>query len=110
MNSKLYDILKSAALIWLPALGTLYFAIASIWGFPDAGNVIGTITALDTFLGVVLKISSVNYTPAADGKFIIDGAGRTILQLEMTPEELAAKGKITFQVTHDITTPTPSND
>lgn len=60
-NDKVYDILKWVAQFLLPALGTLYFALASIWGFPYGEQVVGTITAVDTFLGVILGISSVAY-------------------------------------------------
>ena len=58
MSSKVYDVLKFIAQILLPALGTLYFALASIWGLPYAEQIVGTITAIDTFLGVILGISS----------------------------------------------------
>ena len=61
MKNKTYDILKYVAQIILPAIGTLYFALAGIWGLPYAEQVVGTITAVDTFLGVVLGISSANY-------------------------------------------------
>lgn len=56
-----YDKLKWIAQILLPALGTLYFALASIWDFPYAEQIVGTITAVDTFLGVLLGISTKNY-------------------------------------------------
>lgn len=61
MNDKLYDTLKQIALIWLPALGTLYFALAGIWGLPYAREVVGTITAVDTFLGAILGVSTASY-------------------------------------------------
>jgi hypothetical protein len=61
MSNKTYDILKYIAQVILPALGTLYFALAGIWGFPYGEQIVGTITAIDTFLGVALKISSDNY-------------------------------------------------
>ena len=61
MSNKLYDVLKYIAQIILPAIGTLYFALAGIWGFPYGEQIVGTITAVDTFLGVVLGISSYNY-------------------------------------------------
>lgn len=61
MNNKVYDVLKWIALILLPALATLYFALASIWGFPYAEQIVGTITAIDTFLGVLLGISTSSY-------------------------------------------------
>lgn len=65
MSNKLYDILKWIAQILLPALGTLYFALAGIWGFPYGEQIVGTITAVDTFLGVVLGISSAQYKKEA---------------------------------------------
>ena len=61
MSNRTYDILKYIAQIVLPALGTLYFALAGIWRFPYGEQIVGTITAIDTFMGVVLKISSDNY-------------------------------------------------
>lgn len=61
ISNRTYDILKWVALYLLPALGTLYFALASIWGLPAGDKVVGTITALDTFLGVLLGISTSQY-------------------------------------------------
>lgn len=61
MSNKLYDVLKWIAMVVLPAIGTLYFALAGIWGFPYAEQVGGTITAIVTFLGVLLGVSSAQY-------------------------------------------------
>lgn len=61
MSNKTYDILKWVAQILLPSIGTLYFALAGIWGFPYGEEIVGTITAIDTFLGVILGISTINY-------------------------------------------------
>ena len=61
MSNKLYDILKWIAMYLLPALGTLYFTLSGIWGFPYGEQIVGTITALDTFLGVILGISKTSY-------------------------------------------------
>lgn len=66
MSNKLYDILKYIAQIVLPALGTLYFALASIWGFPYGEQVVGTIAAVDAFMGALLKISSDRYYQELD--------------------------------------------
>ena len=60
-NEKTYDVLKYIALVVLPALATLYFALSSIWGLPYGEQVVGTITAIDTFLGIMLGISSNTY-------------------------------------------------
>lgn len=61
MDNKVYDILKYIAQIVLPAVATLYFAISSIWGLPYGEQIVGTITAIDAFLGALLKLSSNSY-------------------------------------------------
>ena len=61
LSNKVYDVLKYIALILLPALGALYFALAKIWGFPYAAEVVGTISAVDAFLGALLQISTNQY-------------------------------------------------
>ena len=65
MTNKVYDILKLIAQYFLPAIGTLYFALAGIWGLPYGEQIVGTITAVDTFLGVLLGISSAQYNKAS---------------------------------------------
>ena len=66
MSNKVYDILKYVAQILLPAIGTLYFALAAIWNLPYSEEIVGTITAIDTFLGILLGISSSNYIKEDD--------------------------------------------
>ena len=61
LSNKTYDVMKWVARYLLPALGTLYFALAAIWGFPFGEQIVGTITAVDTFLGVILGISTATY-------------------------------------------------
>ena len=61
MSDKTYNVLKWIAQMLLPALGTLYFALAGIWGFPYGEQIVGTITAVDTFLGIILGISTAQY-------------------------------------------------
>ena len=63
-SQKTFNVLKYIALVLLPALGTLYFGIASIWGLPYAEQIVGTITTIDTFLGICLGISTSNYKKA----------------------------------------------
>ena len=66
MSNKLYDILKWITMVVLPAIATLYFALAGIWHFPYGEEIVGTIAAVDTFLGVVLGISSAQYKKKAE--------------------------------------------
>lgn len=61
LSNKIYDILKYVALIVLPAVGTLYFALAGIWGFPFGEEIVGTLSAVETFLGAILVISTAQY-------------------------------------------------
>jgi hypothetical protein len=58
LSNKAYDIAKWCAQIGLPGLATLYFTIAQIWSLPYSSEVVGSITAFDAFLGVVLGIST----------------------------------------------------
>ena len=68
LNDNTYDTLKWIAMYLLPALGTLYFALAGIWGLPYGEQIVGTITAVDTFLGVILGISTAQYNKRVDSK------------------------------------------
>lgn len=61
LKDSVYDTLKWLVIIVLPACATLYAALASVWGWPFAEQVTTTITAVDTFLGAVLCISTVSY-------------------------------------------------
>ena len=61
MSNKTYDILKKIAQIWIPAVGSLYFALAQIWSLPYAEQIVGSLTAIDCFLGAVLGISTMIY-------------------------------------------------
>ena len=68
MTNKTYDILKWIAQYGLPAIGTLYYALAAIWNLPKGEEVVGTITAIDAFLGVLLGISTAQYMKANANK------------------------------------------
>lgn len=68
-NDKSYNLIKWIAQLVLPAAGTLYFALSQIWGFPYGEEIVGTITAIDVFLGALIGISTVQYNKSvSDGK------------------------------------------
>ena len=67
MSNETYDFLKFIAQIVLPAIGTLYFALAGIWGLPYGEQIVGTLTAIDAFMGAVLKISTDQYNSENKG-------------------------------------------
>lgn len=83
ITGKLYDVLKYLAQIVLPALGTLYFTLASIWGLGSGTEVVGTIMALDLFLGVILGISQVNYNKGIEqGGELLVNEDQLLFQLD----------------------------
>ena len=65
ISNKLYDILKWVVIIVLPAAGTLYAALSTVWCWPHSEEIVTTITAVDTFLGAVLCISTATYNKEA---------------------------------------------
>ena len=60
-NNGVYNTLKWIALILLPAVSTLIMSLGDIWGIPCKEQICLTITAIDTFLGALLAISTANY-------------------------------------------------
>lgn len=68
LSNKAYDVLKFIAQIALPAAATLYFTLAGIWGFPYGEEIVGTITAVDTCLGVLLGVSTAKYKKESEAE------------------------------------------
>lgn len=68
LSNKTYNILKYIAQIVLPALGALYFGLAKIWGLPYGTEIVGTIAVVDTFLGTLLGLSTMNYNKSLEGE------------------------------------------
>lgn len=108
-GNQAYDALKFIALIALPALAVLYFALSSLWEWQYTVQILGTITALDTFLGVLLGISTSSYKKAVvsdgavtDGTLVIDTENPMkdtySLEVETPFEELQNKKTITLKV------------
>lgn len=106
MSNRVYDVLKWVAQILLPALGTLYFALAGVWGLPNAEEVVGTIVAVDTFLGALLKVSANAYAKSDarfDGAVLVDedDEGEKSYSLKVSPvdlHEFHAKDEVVFKV------------
>lgn len=100
-----YQKLKFLALILLPAVATFYFTIGTVWEWSNVAKVVGTITAIDTFLGVILGISTKNYNASDikyDGQMNVitkdDGTKLYSLDLNNDVENLSTKKDITFKV------------
>jgi hypothetical protein len=61
LSNETYDVLKKVALIFLPALATLWLTVGKIWGLPYTTEIGATVTAVSVFLGACLEVSSKNY-------------------------------------------------
>lgn len=105
LSDQLYTVLKHVAAVGLPALATLYFALAQIWHFPRTEEVMATITAVNTALGALVGISTLTYNNS-DAKYVgaievtDNGQKKTYsLNLNSLPEALEQLKEATFKVT-----------
>ncbi len=103
MSSKLYDTLKFIAQVGLPAVGTLYVALAALWSLPNPEAVAGTVLAVDTFLGTLLHLQSNAFANSQlGGQMVImptPAGGKTYsLELNGDPEQFEKQDKVSFDV------------
>lgn len=107
LSNNTYNNMKFFVQIVLPALGVLYFSLSVIWGFPYAKEVAASLNAIAVFLGVILRISSANYssspqTGTPDGSYLVrqNVEGKTVVTLELDkhPEEIVGKDQLIFKV------------
>jgi hypothetical protein len=112
MSNDLYNKLKFVAQVLLPALGTLYFTLAGIWDLPKAEEVVGTIVAVDAFLGVILHISTERYNKELTVGTIhvsqLDSGGKsfTLDVGDADPEKIDEKEELRFKVENPEKKPT----
>lgn len=108
LSNSTYDLLKRVVQLWLPASGTLYFTISEIWNLPAGVQVVGTIAAVSTFLGIVLGVSTKNYeAPEAitDGALMVNDSDPLQesykLVMNIPLDELREKKQIVINVEKD---------
>ena len=65
ISNKVYDVLTWFVTVVIPATATLYAALSAIWGFPYGDQIVSTLVAVETFLGIVLRISNAQYKKTA---------------------------------------------
>jgi hypothetical protein len=105
-KNKTYDKLKFVALVLLPAAAAAYFSLAGVWDLPEADKVVGTATVVDTFLGILLGLSTSKYNNtvnAPDGELVVEQVdGEKYLGLGIAKgssvEALASKDEIRLTV------------
>jgi len=107
LSDKAYNWLKTIVQLLLPAAATLYLGLSGIWGLPHTQQIVGTLTAIATFLGVLLRTSTKTYLSsdaAYDGQMVVfdsekeDGSKLYSLELNGDPSALQDKKSISFKV------------
>lgn len=103
-SNKLYDVLKYVVEVILPGIGTLYFTLGTIWGFPYGDQVVGTCAAVALFLGLAVGYSRRSYDKSDakyDGNIEIEeteDAKTFALNLNGDPNDLDQQKSVTFKV------------
>lgn len=105
LSNSLYDLLKKFALIFLPAAATLYFTLATIYGWPDPERVLATVVAVETFLGVLLGLSTSAHkaevqrrADSPSNALIVGQDGEVLAQFDFDPKDTSAGEEITLTV------------
>lgn len=103
ITGKLYDALKWLAQVVFPAIGTLYFTLAHLWGLPSADEVVKTIVAVDLFLGLLLGISQINYNKQIEsgGELVVHPDGKRVFELDhniVDMDDIVNKSEVRFKV------------
>lgn len=120
LSDSAYNVVKKSATIVFPALSALYIALAQIWHFGHVDQVVGTLTALNTFLGVLIQLSKKSYYASSApyvGEIQVknDGAKKVFsLVVDGDPEDLENMTSANFKVNSEtgetpIVDPTASN-
>jgi hypothetical protein len=104
LSTKMYDVLKPITTTVLPGLTALYVALGAIWGLPAVDQVVGTVAAVNVFLGLLLQLATASYNNS-DSKYagtlnVIETPEKKTYQLDVTgnPEALEKSGPVQFKV------------
>lgn len=102
ISNKMYDVLSNIVKLALPASGTLYFTFASIWGLPYGDQVVGTLAAIATFLGVILAVAKKAWSVDMDGSFVVNTTDpeKDVYSIEFNAplEEVSAEKSVALKV------------
>lgn len=105
LADKTYTKLKHTATIVLPAVAALYIALAQVWHFPKVEEVAGSVAALNTFIGLILKASQKSYeNDKYSGDLVVAdiGGGRKDFALALNSEREEAnimnKNEVTLKI------------
>lgn len=106
LSNRVYNALKVLSTMLLPAASALYLSLDQIWDLPRETEVVGTVAAVNVFVGVLIGLSTKSYNNS-DAKY--DGAidvyedtneDRTVFSLNLNedPENLKSMSSVNFKV------------
>lgn len=104
LNNKQYDIIKYLTVVFLPSVGTLYFALSQIWGLPYGEAVLGTLAAIQVFIGATMSFATKRYEESGEkyvGEInVTEAPDKTLFSLDLKdePESLKNKDEAIFKV------------
>lgn len=107
LTDKAYTFLKHLAAVGLPAISTLYIALATAWHWPDTSAVVASIGALNVLAGGTMAISSNAYNNAViqyAGNLLVKSSGAIgakptlAVELETAAENLFQMGEVLLRV------------
>lgn len=94
MPNNLYDKLKFAAQVLLPALAALIMSINGIWDIANQDRIVATVAAINAALGLFLTASSRQYEGAGDLLVTTDATdGEVYLSADLNKHPSAFKNK-----------------
>jgi hypothetical protein len=106
ISSKSYDLLKRFVTLVLPGVATLYVTLSALWDWPNAEAVAGSLAAIATFGGVLMRVATKSYDSSEakyDGELITKGydedTGIPSLELNISgdPRVLASKSEVVLR-------------
>jgi len=102
INNKTYDAINSTVKIVLPAIGTLYFTVASVWGLPYGEQVVGSLAGVATFLGVLITVAKRGWNNSMDGSIVVNQSDpeKDVYSIELNEpiEELTTNKSVSLKV------------
>lgn len=104
LPAKWYDLLKGLSTIFLPAFATLVLVLGPQWDWSNADKIAGTITAVATFLGLLVRSSGKRFQKATNvGDVVVGtnpetGALRYSLEVGVPMEQIEKLDTMTFGV------------
>lgn len=111
LSDGIYSKLKHTASIVLPAVSALYIALAQVWHFQHVEEVVGSLTAVNAFIGALVALSTRTYNNsdakyAGEIKVTDDGLKKTAsLVVNGDPEDMLKMEEATFKISDTGSTP-----